>query len=335
MTDNLAELPWSSLAMDGKEIPWNNLRTLADAAVVSDDVRLELLRRGTEKFDYTEGAGRREEPDLTILGVLAVIAVGADRFSEPARRELARQLLEWLDDAGELDDDALMEVIVETTGRLGPAILKPVMQMIESQGPAIPCWFHAFHLLDVAENADPETQATVIRFCRKTLRELFTRPRTEADLAGPAGVLSDLGHTDSLPFLREVYRRTNNPDIADVIEQLEGGAEPIPQDLVKSWLKPVEKWLPESWESWRDWWKNELPDLLQDWDDAEDNGFEDGDDFHDEEADDHGDDEESGPSTDDDPPLTPIRNLRTKTGRNDPCPCGSGKKYKKCCGRRG
>lgn len=24
-----------------------------------------------------------------------------------------------------------------------------------------------------------------------------------------------------------------------------------------------------------------------------------------------------------------------KIGRNDPCPCGSGKKYKKCCGRKG
>ena len=24
---------------------------------------------------------------------------------------------------------------------------------------------------------------------------------------------------------------------------------------------------------------------------------------------------------------------RTKIGRNDPCPCGSGKKYKKCCGK--
>jgi uncharacterized protein len=22
----------------------------------------------------------------------------------------------------------------------------------------------------------------------------------------------------------------------------------------------------------------------------------------------------------------------TKTGRNDPCPCGSGRKYKRCCG---
>ena len=28
----------------------------------------------------------------------------------------------------------------------------------------------------------------------------------------------------------------------------------------------------------------------------------------------------------------PIRKEK-KPGRNDPCPCGSGKKYKKCCGR--
>jgi uncharacterized protein YecA (UPF0149 family) len=25
---------------------------------------------------------------------------------------------------------------------------------------------------------------------------------------------------------------------------------------------------------------------------------------------------------------------RPKIGRNDPCPCGSGKKYKNCCGKR-
>jgi preprotein translocase subunit SecA len=29
----------------------------------------------------------------------------------------------------------------------------------------------------------------------------------------------------------------------------------------------------------------------------------------------------------------PIRHEGPKVGRNDPCPCGSGKKYKKCCGR--
>ena len=27
------------------------------------------------------------------------------------------------------------------------------------------------------------------------------------------------------------------------------------------------------------------------------------------------------------------KSKKYKVGRNDPCPCGSGKKYKKCCGR--
>ena len=33
-------------------------------------------------------------------------------------------------------------------------------------------------------------------------------------------------------------------------------------------------------------------------------------------------------------PLRPegYRRAEAKVGRNDPCPCGSGKKYKKCCG---
>ena len=31
----------------------------------------------------------------------------------------------------------------------------------------------------------------------------------------------------------------------------------------------------------------------------------------------------------------PIRREEPKVGRNDPCPCGSGKKYKKCCGLGG
>ena len=30
--------------------------------------------------------------------------------------------------------------------------------------------------------------------------------------------------------------------------------------------------------------------------------------------------------------LEPIR-TEPKVGRNDPCTCGSGKKYKKCCGK--
>ena len=45
-----------------------------------------------------------------------------------------------------------------------------------------------------------------------------------------------------------------------------------------------------------------------------------------------------GSSSEDDHMEEPVENTHTlakefKTGRNDPCPCGSGKKYKKCCGK--
>lgn len=39
-----------------------------------------------------------------------------------------------------------------------------------------------------------------------------------------------------------------------------------------------------------------------------------------------GEDEEPLP-----PPVETIRKQGADVGRNDPCPCGSGKKYKQCC----
>ena len=40
-------------------------------------------------------------------------------------------------------------------------------------------------------------------------------------------------------------------------------------------------------------------------------------------------------ATSSDGTVTPatIKRQGKKVGRNDPCPCGSGKKYKNCCGR--
>ena len=33
------------------------------------------------------------------------------------------------------------------------------------------------------------------------------------------------------------------------------------------------------------------------------------------------------------PPKTPITREIPKIGRNDPCICGNGRKFKKCCGK--
>ena len=34
------------------------------------------------------------------------------------------------------------------------------------------------------------------------------------------------------------------------------------------------------------------------------------------------------------PPVEPIKKEKAAPGRNDPCPCGSGKKYKQCCAKK-
>ena len=33
------------------------------------------------------------------------------------------------------------------------------------------------------------------------------------------------------------------------------------------------------------------------------------------------------------PPKSPVTRDAPKVGRNDPCICGNGRKYKKCCGK--
>ena len=62
------------------------------------------------------------------------------------------------------------------------------------------------------------------------------------------------------------------------------------------------------------------------WDDDEEDFDDEWEDDFEEDDEDYFDGEDFGV-----PPLLPIRREGPDVGRNDPCPCGSGKKYKKCC----
>mgnify|MGYP000982980630 CR=1 FL=1 len=46
-----------------------------------------------------------------------------------------------------------------------------------------------------------------------------------------------------------------------------------------------------------------------------------------------GEEDETDPDGDDGEAAPAAAPAKKEAGRNDPCPCGSGKKYKKCCGR--
>ena len=83
--------------------------------------------------------------------------------------------------------------------------------------------------------------------------------------------------------------------------------------------------LPSEWEAEIDELEREYPFSL-------------GDEDEDDELDEFGDDEDESPEEEldwddefDDGVQKPIVRSGAKVGRNDPCPCGSGKKFKKCC----
>jgi len=56
--------------------------------------------------------------------------------------------------------------------------------------------------------------------------------------------------------------------------------------------------------------------------------------FHEDEEDFEEDEDSFGPLPEDLEVQEPYRRTQPKVGRNEPCPCGSGKKFKKCCGRQ-
>ena len=128
------------------------------------------------------------------------------------------------------------------------------------------------------------------------------------------------------PARRLVLDNDLDPDLIEVRNDL----------LAASMLMGIE--LPEA-ERWREeskqdvefrkkWYAEHVPPTY--FDDDEDEYWDDEDDDEDEYWDDEdGDDDEPLP-----PPDTVVRE-QPKIGRNDPCPCGSGKKYKKCCLKKG
>ena len=77
---------------------------------------------------------------------------------------------------------------------------------------------------------------------------------------------------------------------------------------------------------------NNVVELLEEWYECydEESVYDDYDENEDEDLD--YEDDNDYEFDDDEEDVDSVKNSSSKIGRNDPCPCGSGKKYKKCCG---
>jgi hypothetical protein len=163
----------------------------------------------------------------------------------------------------------------------------------------------------------PDAEAALIR--------LFDRTRDPDDRTYVAMALSNLITTDALPRLRDIVlakeydSRVIDLDRSLIACSIMSGFEfpelgGLREEVIAQELERERRFEAGDFSALG---LGDFPDDLT------------ADDFNDDLDDDSLDDD----SLDDSRPTPTIRNQGPKIGRNDPCPCGSGKKYKKCCGK--
>ena len=303
------ESEWPEL-LGTDETPWEAMRALAGHLPQDHELLESVLERVRELVEFAE----YEDANYEVIYLSAVLALAAPALSEEQRRRTAYSLVESLKVAGDKDDDLCLELMGVTLDEFGDAAVVPVLGVIAQLPDGHNAWFYVWALLTLTT---PQTEAavreTVIRVCMAALHRAERGELELLDVMSAGETLARLRVPEARAIIEEFAK--DSGDFREDAELYEGKELDDPAN-------PVEQWV----ETYRC--------ILKNW-------FE-------REKDEPGDEaagEREGMLTnavapdrrDNAPrpikPTLPIVNDGPKVGRNDPCPCGSGKKYKKCCGR--
>ncbi len=307
------QLPWEQLWRADERIPWAALNLFADAVVGDSSLTEELCAA------FEEGSRIAErEACFMHLYVVAIFALAAQRLSDEQRRRIAEFLIGKLVEAGRQWDDLMGETLEAACGTIGPAILPAVLDAIERESDAKGAWFSLWNLTQLAAHTDDaDIREPVVQACVRLL-EKADQGEVDQDLGiNAAWTLGLLGRTEHLDLLQRLSE-TGGPfsgggDYREAVRLLKGCSELGGQEL---WERPVRDWFEPRWKWAREWFEERSRPVPQM----------------------EATPPESAASQTTEPreaftPPIPIVNHSPKVGRNDPCPCGSGKKFKKCCGR--
>jgi len=329
MPNEIADaLPWEELQhVIDAEIPWDALKQFADALAAHPplwDELQDLYERSMER-PY-------EKCSYVCCYVPAIVALAAPRLAEPTRQAIGRFFLDELFCASDREDDVMMELLEAATASLGACMLPQILEALDRRRRYFPGAFALWELTELAITCDDAAlREQVAQYCVRALERAEMRKMDPMLASCPAWTLAKMKRHEALPLVQRVYRVTRDPDTRDALLLMRGKLdyEPFPAD----WDQPVEKWLETNHTCLREWYESRLEKRARDWEDADEDPDEEED-----WTDDEGDDE-AHEWTDREPfgPIAPVLPVRSphSVGRNDPCPCGSGKKFKKCCAKKG
>jgi hypothetical protein len=281
---------------------------------------INLLEAGLEDcFDWADAGELREKGDWRLPTFAFYIL--AELKAPRAHEYLLRALRLSTKDIDFLLDDALCEdwpdlLLTTFTGNLAP--LKSIVTDSSldeiARGTALETIASLIHHQIIGRDETEHWLASLFDSLEKTTNYVWI---------ALVQSIADLRMTSLMPMVRAAFQQ-NLVDQAYIsledIEKIAAGGNP--------------------WSEWSDTYEPEFhhpvanaPEILRDWHYfSEDYNEEDAEDEDEMQDDDFLDDPSHLPPTPAWQQLAPEYIPAPKIGRNEPCPCGSGKKYKKCCG---
>jgi hypothetical protein len=255
--------------------------------------------------------------------VLAEIGQGLD---DAGRREIARELLQALRDVDE-NEDFLIETLTEAIGLLGPSVLPEVSDELPRTADRDAGWSPLQSLLDLAtwESATDAQRAIAIEAAEAVLRRGLAGEFDVAATIFASWTLAKLGHTPSVGLIERSAGRWPRSDSflahtanehAEALKELREKGKADPDPSPPHWFGTVRSAAEHAWSLWLDALERDEQERQSDFTEMYDVLM-------------------SESPIDRLPGATQGHAWQPpamgKVGRNDPCPCGSGKKYKKCC----
>ena len=243
MPDESAQLPWGELGRVRAEVPWDAIRTIAEAAPADNDVVHRL-------FDTYERARKTLLREATVadLCVTAIFALAATRFDDAQKREVGGFLIEKLIEACEEEDDFIPDTLLAACGALGPAILPLVLDVCSSERDIEAAWLWLWDLTALAAECDDEDlRGRAIRACAEML-EKAARGQIDPDMGMSAGwALVRCKRTEYADLLERVCDRaelvTRN-EYKLMLNVLRGRSDDMSQEL---WEHPIEELVESRW----------------------------------------------------------------------------------------
>ncbi|MFA7236541.1 MAG: SEC-C metal-binding domain-containing protein [Phycisphaeraceae bacterium] len=338
-------LPWHLLSERSDPPPLDAVRLIANAAVADPRIIDEVIRRLDAFFadPATSYAAKTFEP----VTLPAVIAHAGPRLPPLVRQRIAQWAVAKLDTDAYNNNDSQCEIWLEVFPTLLPDFAEVAATHIEhlADHNSDPLhntgWIYLWNILaQVKPDADPLLRRRITELAERLIRLTLDGhygDRIESDDLEDAMWVLTLHAPDRMrPLMQPLRnclarydswtRRPHEGHLHDIKRILAG--HPMPDYApIHDKPQPIEKWFNHQWKFLANWY---------DQPDDEDDDSDDSDDFND------FDDPDEIDATDfllpplhhDPSDITwPIERDAPRVGRNDPCPCGSGKKYKKCCGQ--